>query len=292
MIIKKFKTLDRRTTQEVLELEKACNDYEQLQGSVFLDTSLNFNQDIHSVFLLYDDKKLISMLSMFIPSHSEVEISALTRPENRQNGCFKTLLGQACQELRLYKIPGILFVCEEGAESGKQVVKALNAELDHSEYYMSLFKGEQDYSNRSSLSLVKSTAQDLETLIALSIRIFEDNYEDARSLMENTLNSRTREQFRVVLADRTLGLVSVNHLSEEESSIFGLGILPEYRRKGWGAELLSLVLRDLWSRGKQQAVLEVDSGNKQAFRLYQKMGFRIVLAYDYYRRKVADFSEF
>lgn len=275
--------------KEVLELEKDCNEYDQLKGSVFLDTSLNFNQSIHSVFLLYEHQMLISMLSMFIPSHVEVEISAMTRPECRQKGYFKALLSQAIAELRIHNIPEILFVCERPSISGKQVLDVLKAGLEHTEYYMGLVRVDQAHVERNRLSLFKPKLRDLETIVELSIKIFEDDYEDSKSLIENCLNSETREQFLASLDDKVIGLVSVNHLDVEEASIFGLGILPEFRGKGYGKELLSLILENLWSQGKAQITLEVDSTNDRALRLYQTMGFRIELAYDYYRKKVADF---
>lgn len=290
MIIKKYLSLDEKAMKEVLKLEKDCNEYDQLKGSVFLDTSLNFNQSIPSIFLLYEHQTLISMLSMFIPSHIEVEISAITRPDYRHNGYFKALLSQAIEQLRTHNIPEILFVCERPSISGKQVLDALKAGLEHSEYYMSLVRANQANIVRNRLSLFKPNLRDLETITELSIKIFEDDYEDSRSIIENCLNSETREQFLATLDDKTIGLVSVNHLDVEEASIFGLGILPEFRGKGYGKVLLSLILENLWSQGMTQITLEVDSENDRALRLYQAMGFRIELAYDYYRKKVADFA--
>ncbi|AFM40054.1 acetyltransferase [Desulfosporosinus acidiphilus SJ4] len=289
MIIKKYRSLNETTMSEVLDLEKDCNDYDELRGSVFLDTSLNFNQMIQSIFLLYEGRMLISMLSMFIPSHQEVEISAMTRPEYRKRGYFKALLFQAVEELCLHNISDILFVCERPSDSGKQVLNRLQAVFEHSEYYMSLNRGGKADIENQRLVLSKSTLRDLETIIQLSCKIFDDNDEDARSLIENCLNSESRDQYLAILGDKPMGMVSVNHLSDEEASIFGLGILPEYRSFGYGKELLGLILKDLWRLGKQQITLEVDSENDRAFALYQRMGFRIEVAYDYYRKQVSDF---
>ncbi|KLU65489.1 protease synthase and sporulation negative regulatory protein PAI 1 [Desulfosporosinus acididurans] len=290
MIIKKYHSLNEPVMSRVLELENVCNDYDRLKGSVFLDTSLNFNQAIPGIFLLYDCQTLISMLSMFIPSHLEVEISAMTRPEYRQNGYFTALLEQAVEELRSHNIPEILFVCEKPSDVGKDVLlNHLQASYEHTEYYMSIPRGGQYNLGKQRLSLTKATLQDLEILIQLSSEIFEDNYDDAKSLIQNCLNSQTREQYLVTVDDKPMGIASVNHLAVEEASIFGLGILSEYRGNGYGQELLKLILKNLWNRGKQQVTLEVDSKNDRAFRLYQGMGFRIELAYDFYRKQVAEF---
>lgn len=289
MIIKKYHSLNEPVMSRVLELETICNDYDQLKGSVFLDTSLNFNQAIPGIFLLYERQTLISMLSMFMPSHLEVEISAMTRPEYRQNGYFTALLEQAVEELRSHNIPGVLFVCERPSDSGNDVLNHLKARYEHTEYYMSLARGGQLNPGKQRLSLAKATLQDLEILVQLSREIFEDNYDDTKSLIQNRLNSKTREQYLVTVDDKPMGIASVNHLTVEEASIFGLGILQEYRGNGYGEELLELILENLWNQGKLQVTLEVDSKNDRAFRLYQKMGFRIELAYDFYRKQVAEF---
>ncbi|MGC7872968.1 GNAT family N-acetyltransferase [Desulfosporosinus sp. SYSU MS00001] len=289
MIIKKYHSLNEPVMSRVLELETICNDYDQLKGSVFLDTSLNFNQAIPGIFLLYEGQTLISMLSMFMPSHLEVEISAMTRPEYRQNGYFIALLEQAVEELRSHNIPEILFVCERPSESGNDVLNHLKARYEHTEYYMSLLRGRQLNRGKQRLSLAKATLQDFEILVQLSREIFEDNYDDTKSLIQNRLSSQTREQYLVTVDDKPMGIASVNHLTIEEASIFGLGILREYRGNGYGEELLGLILENLWNQGKQQVTLEVDSKNDRAFRLYQRMGFRIELAYDFYRKRVAEF---
>ncbi|MDQ7094844.1 GNAT family N-acetyltransferase [Desulfosporosinus sp. PR] len=290
MAVKKYLKLTEDAAEEVLELEEICNRYDGLKGSVFLDTSLNFKQNIPSIFLYYEDGLLISMLSMFIPSHVEVEISALTRPEYRGNGYFKALLSQALEELRFHNIPEILFVCERSSISGKKALAALRAEFEHAEYYMSLVKADHEPGQTSDLDLLKPDLRDLETVVELSIKTFADNYQDSKSRIENCFNSETREQFLVVLGNKVIGLVAVNHLDGEEASIFGLGILPEYRGLGYGKELMELILEYLWNRGKTRLTLEVDSENERALNLYQGKGFKIEIAYDYYRKKVAAFD--
>jgi len=76
MKIKAFKHLDDNAVNEVLKLEKICKKFDNLLANVFLDTSLNYYHNINSVFFLYDGGKLISVLSMLIPTQGEAEISA------------------------------------------------------------------------------------------------------------------------------------------------------------------------------------------------------------------------
>ena len=290
MTIKAYVKLSDNTVNEVLNLEDVCKRHDNLKGSMFLDTALNFNQHIKSIFLLYENSELISMLSMFIPTQQEAEISAFTSPEYRHEGHFKALLSKAVTELKKYEIPSILFVCESRSSSGKQVITNLNTEYDHTEYYMRLKKNSYETRGRYCLALLKPDAKDLNKLINTSMRTFDDSYEDSKILIENCFGLENREQYLAVLNDQIIGLGSVN-LEGDEGSIFGFGIVPEYRGKGYGTELLHLIIDSLWQRGKTEITLEVNSENEHALELYQKLGFKIEVAYEYHRKKVEELTK-
>ncbi len=62
------------------------------------------------------------------------------------------------------------------------------------------------------------------------------------------------------------GLNHVGHL--------GMGLLPNYRGKGWGQKLLSYALTSAFSGATERVDLEVFASNDQAIRLYRNAGFR------------------
>ena len=92
-MIKAYVSLGSKAANEALSLERVCIDHDNLGGSFFLDSSLNFDHRIKSFFLYYEKGELISMLSMFIPTKKEAEITAYTLPKYRREGYFKRLLG-------------------------------------------------------------------------------------------------------------------------------------------------------------------------------------------------------
>jgi len=52
-------------------------------------------------------------------------------------------------------------------------------------------------------------------------------YEEANSRINDCIESEFREQYLAVLNDEIIGLCSINQ-EEDEVSIFGLGIVPDY----------------------------------------------------------------
>lgn len=55
----------------------------------------------------------------------------------------------------------------------------------------------------------------------------------------------------------------------------GTGVLPEYRNKGIGRAIFDFLLPQLKEIGIEQMLLEVMSDNKNAIRLYRKLGFKV-----------------
>lgn len=284
MILKELKVYSENVVNEVHHLEQICKDQDNLKGSIFVDTTMNFNQEMNSIFLMYDGNQLISLLTMFVPTQHEAEITALTLPSHRGKGYFKKLLSKAVEELIKYEIPEVLFVLESQSITGKHVITHLAAQYDFTEYSMRL--DDRKYvplaSNR--LKYLKPSEEDLKRLIDTSMRIFEDSYEDAQSMILNNFQSVTRDQYLGILNGELIGMGSSSR-DGDEVSIFGFGITPEFRSKGYGYDLLQLIVEHLRQSGIREIVIEVDSNNTHAFNLYQKFGFQIETAFEYYRKK-------
>jgi len=117
------------------------------------------------------------------------------------------------------------------------------------------------------------------------MKTFDECYEDAKSRIYDCIESNLREQYLAVLNGDILGLCSINQ-EEYEVSIYGLGILPEYRRKGYGKELLHQIVDSLIQRGKTKITLMVNRENTPAIELYKQSGFQIAVTFEYYRKEV------
>jgi len=287
MLIKELSHLDNSLIKEIQELESICKDFDGLNGTIYLDTSFNFNKDMKSKFLMYEDKKLASFLSIFLPTSHEAEISAYTLPEYRRKGHFTMLLENAIKELKTYGVEDILFVCESKSEMAKEVTKELNAKYDFTEYSLRYSDiGNNSLDNHKYHSrLCTPKIEDIETIVHMSQRIFNEEYEDAKSMVQNTMESEERIQYAIIFENKYVGMGCAS-FAGDEVSIYGLGILPEYQGRGLGKELLFLILSDLAKKNCRNITLDVNSTNEKAFKLYRNNGFEVEISYDYYRKKI------
>jgi len=286
MIIKSLNILSNEVINEILALVKVCKEDDNCNGSIFLDKSLNFNHDIKTTFLLYENGELVSVLSIFCPRQQEAEITAYTLPYHRRKGYFTALLAKAIEELKTYQVPDLIFVFDAQSTSGKEVALKLNAQYDFTEYFMRFNK--ETYVAAVTLQRVKlqrPQLNDLNQLIDVSVHIFDNSYEDAENMVKNSFQSATREQFVALLGKEIIGMGSVG-FEDSACSINGFGIVSESRGMGYGREFLQLIIDSLWQRGKQDITIDVNSNNRTAFELYKAGGFQVEIAYNYYRQKV------
>ncbi len=287
LLIKKFSEPSVEIIKDIREVELICKEYDKLNGSLYLDTSLNFNSEIKSLYLLYENNQLVSLISMFIPTGEEAEISAYTLPEYRRKGYFKKLLDEATKEITKYNISDLVFVCEPQSNDGIEAIKKLEAEFDFTEYFLRHKGSLNDMEVRrvSEIELHKAKKKDLEAIISLSQEIFNDNYDDAKSMVTKSFEAVNRMQYIAVLGEKLIGMGSVS-IENDEASIFGLGVVPKCQGKGFGRQILNLILVDLKDKGIENITIEVDSTNENAFKLYKKCGFEVETSFNYYRKRV------
>lgn len=264
--------------RQIKELEKICQEHEGLKRSVFLYNEINFDQSIDCFYLLYEEDRLTAFLSLFIPLKEEAEVSAYTLPGQRKKGYFRLLFKKAAEDLEKYKIYKILFVHEPLGTDAKRVLKTLRTECAYSEYLMAFDRaGFQKHSG--ALRLEFSAATDITEIAALDSELFGNDYEESVSIIQKSLDSPTIKIYSAFLGDKRIGLCNAN-TENGNSSIFGVGISPKYQGKGYGREMLHLLLEQLM-RISGDITLEVSSTNSIAFRLYLTSGFRVKTQFDY-----------
>ncbi|WP_010631203.1 GNAT family N-acetyltransferase [Sporolactobacillus vineae] len=286
MIIKKYARLNSETTEELRKLENVCRTYNRIQSEpVYLDISLHYDKRICHTFIAYESGQAVSFVHLFLPTAREAELTAMTHPDYRGQGYFTALLFSVEEELNKYRIPDLLFVSDHvQSAQNESMLEHLDATYDFSEYVMTVQRQEWNNSTTDNgLILEKAEYKDLDDLTALSVAAFNDSPEDARRLAEKALLSGSREGFKAVFKGKVVGMLSIDY-EEKDPGIFGFAIHPEYQKKGFGRRLMSLILIHLFERGALCVKLEVDSKNAHALHLYQKIGFKAVSGYDYYRK--------
>ncbi len=276
----KCNQLSSEQIKQYRELEQTCRQHDRLERTAFLSNELNFNTQIDSFYLLYEGNTLVGVLSMFLPTKDASEISAYTLPEYRHRGCFHLLLQTAEEELKKYGINQILFVQEPQSKDAQAVLNHYQAKYAYTEYLMTYDRTVYQ-EKESRIRLFPAEQANATEMASIDSVLFEEDYDESLSMTEKSIASPHIEQYCAFLDDTLVGICNAN-LENGDISIYGVGIKPEFQGKGYGRELLNLLLGRLLRHKDRNITLEVSSRNEIAYRLYITSGFRAVTQYDYY----------
>lgn len=284
-MIKELNRLDENIVKEINELVTECNSYDGIEAIIELDKTINFNHEMNTIFMLYEDNKLISVLSLFVPGRNEAEVTAMTLPGYRLKGHFSELLKRAEAEMRKYGVPDLLFVCNGDSVNGKEVITKLKAQYDFTEYFLKYNHTLDEIINQNKyrLRLREARIDDMESIIKISMGAFNDSYEGAKSMAEGSLNADNRLLFLGEVEGKFVAK-GVICFEDGNASIHGLGVLPQCQGKGYGKEMLYSIIRKINEQKVEAIYIEVESENDNAFQLYKNSGFEVESSWAYYRK--------
>jgi ribosomal protein S18 acetylase RimI-like enzyme len=273
---------------ELKQLAAICDRYEGLR------TRLNW--EIRPMvpvedFLYYRDNMLVGYLSLDLYGVETKELLGLVHPYYRRQGIFHELLAAAKAECASRGVKQFMLICERASRSGKAFIEAIGASYALSEHEMVLAQFHDRFTFDQALVVRPAYDRDLERLIAIQMRGYGASEALARNRVERELSEPGCQTWIA-----TFGLEGVNCAEPVGAlrvydwpgcaGIYGFIVLPEYRGRGYGRQMLEEVIRSLLTQGKKQIMLEVEVDNTIALQLYLSCGFAITTTYDYYILKI------
>ncbi len=124
MKILQLHKLNKLQIKDIVDLVQECLKEDGLERTLYLSNDINFYVNLDSFYLMYDEKRLVSVLTIFEPLDDEAEITAYTLPSERKKGYFTALFHEAVEELKRFELSRILFVVEPQSVSGLSTLKA------------------------------------------------------------------------------------------------------------------------------------------------------------------------
>lgn len=279
MNIVKTNSLSAVQVEEITQLETAAYKKYRLQNNVFLSNDINFDRRIPCFFLGYVGERLVSFLTLFIPTRQEAEITAFTHPDYCNKGCFTLLLDEAREVLGRVSICEVLFAVEPRSKSGMSVLKRLGCyDPERSEYRMTVTSLDKapDCSGIKIFDVDHSNKE----LFRTAVSVVFPNERDMDNFYSSIVDSDLRHGY-IIYTDRPIGIFNLN-MEHGAAMLYGVGIAEAYRGKGYGSKLMGHAMRE-GLRLADRITLDVDSDNPVAYNLYLKCGFKTNFQVDYYR---------
>ncbi len=277
--------LNQLQLEDIRHLETLCNQFEGLTMKLNWSRLQRRPTDKVNDFLYYQDDKLVGYLALYNFNQKEAEVSAMTHPDYRQRAIFKQLLAAARAELKKRGVPDFLFICERTSVSALHCMQAIKAGYDFSEYKMLLQGSFEPKGELIDLELRPATPADIPDLAQMDESFFNVPAEVGQGHLAEEMADINRRTLIAIAGGAKIGKIGIR-TGQAETFIYGFGVLPPYRRKGYGRSILTHSVRQLIAEGWPNISLEVATGNERALSLYQQAGFQTTLIYDYYRLPV------
>lgn len=271
-------------TAELEHIAGACAAYDGYRSDAGFDSSFNFDKELDNILLLRDGKtdEAVGFVFLFVPTSAEAELTCCVLPAHRRQGLFKQMLCEVYTRLESLSIRRVLFVCDARFSPAAEVARRLGAKKEFTEYSLLLNPALFRPVRLNPLVLASPSAGDITRLAEMSALIFDEPPEDALAMMRSSIKSENRVLYEAWLNGVSVGFGGAFR-GPEETTVFGFGMLPHRRGQGLGRAFLSLLLELLLPEGKP-VVLDVNSVNEAACRLYRSAGFETRSACDYYAK--------
>lgn len=273
---------------ECEQLVSLCNRHDdlhmQLSREMLEERSGKENND----FLYYQDDVLVGYLSLMNWGIEERELHiGVVHPNYRRQGIFRALLEAVKTECANRGTRKFVLVCEDSASSATSSVTALGARYTFSEHEMVLENFHDSMAFDDRLTLSPANSSNIDALVAVQSHSFNDSEAFVLLMVAKFLQEPQRHFYLATFGEAGLSCrepVGVLRLDEfgDEIGIYAFGVLPEYRRRGYGRQILEEIIREIRTRSQKIIRLEVDTRNTVAINLYRSCGFGIRTTYHYY----------
>ena len=223
-------------------------------------------------FMFYDDNKLVGYAGICDFGGDEIEVNGMVHPEYRRRGIFTRLFSLVKDEFNKRDSKGMLLLSDNNSIGGINFIKRITDDYHHSEYDMNLDMDVIHKENFDNLVFRKVVKEDITKIARENFEFFNDNDNDG-ILFDSTY---VLETGNVIIGRVRLEIV------DNIGGIYGLEVLPEYRGKGYGRELLIRSINKLKESKVNAINLQVETKNNNALNLYKSCGFKVNYTMDYY----------
>ncbi|WP_158553398.1 GNAT family N-acetyltransferase [Peribacillus saganii] len=272
--------------EEIRQLAQICNNHDHIKMELPLNIPLLLDRPSgeYNSFLYYKKSILVGFLGMFsFVKEDEVELTGMVHPSFRMQGIFTMMFEAAKKECLKRGTVKIFGVNDHFSESGKRWIKAAGGTLSFSEASLEL---RPDSIQRpylpSPIQLISPGEDDMEILKEIFMASFGDLEDHAFQLIRRNIKGPEHSLFLAMHGKEAVGTITATQ-EIDSITLTAFAVHPNYQRKGYGRQILLLMVEMLIKQGQKNIRIEAETTNTHALKLYENCGFVIDSCFDYYQ---------
>ena len=270
---------------DLAALAEVCGRHDGCDLAFVVDMAAGFaGRELPQPFY-YARGQLLGMMA-FQGQAEDLEVTGLVHPAHRRRGIGRVLLAATTAACAQHAITSLLLVCADAAPSGQAFATAVGARYRFSEYRMALMAAAGDQPPAAApLQLQPVQAGELAEFVQVRAA-FGDGEEQVRRRFAADIDRPDRRLYLARWDGTAVGTVRTTR-HDQDTFITTLGVLPQYRGRGFGRQILQQTIARLQAEGWRRILIEVATDNQRALSLYHACGFREISAYAYYHLALA-----
>lgn len=279
--------IDESDYRDINELKELCLKGEDITLKLELDYKLNraraedINTNQINEFMYYDEDKLVGYIGICQFGGTALELNGMVHPDYRRRGIFKSLYSLAQDQWTKRKSEKVLLLSDSNSTFGIEFIKHTGAHYHHSEYEMFLRRNPDEKLLSHNVVLRKAENKDARAIAWQNSIYFNIEFKEEDIKMPEDEEKYGTITYMAEVDNLVIGKVNLE-VCDGIGGIFGLGVLPKYRKKGYGSEILAKSINLLKERGAKEIMLQVVTKNENALNLYRRCGFKETSVMDYY----------
>ncbi len=268
-------------TQQLNDLEHLGNRCKMSDGN-YLNVYPHIliqNRPMPCNVLYYQEERLIGFLSAFFFYEDTTELVVMVDPSFRKRGVATQLIHQIMPLLLLQKIKHLVFPAPHNLNDTWLTAKHFVHQ--NSEYQMQ-YKGNQPIALRiNNLTVRDATEVDVPVLCNMDNACFPSSAHDMSKRFYMLLNDPHYKIFILLNKGIPIGKAHVYHPTDE-ARLTDIAVLPHHQGQGFGGYLLAHCVNHCLAAEQHLISLDVETTNQHALKLYKRLGFDVINAYDFW----------
>lgn len=232
--------------------------------------------------LYYQGDELAGYLRSFFFFASACEVTLMVAPKYRRQKIATKLLNAIIPIMQKESITKLIFSTPSKTHSAW--LQELGMTYRNSEYHMRYNPQLQTTIHPKPAKIRFAAITDLQRLCEIDNAAFPNKKTDPESIFKNLLRTPNCEIFVLSKDDNVIGKAHI-FFEPDKVRLTDIGIDPEYRSQGHGSALIKHCMNYCLMRNKTNIVLDVETNNLGALKLYKNLGFEIVNSHDYWFTK-------
>ncbi|XJS10692.1 GNAT family N-acetyltransferase [Aerococcaceae bacterium WGS1372] len=285
MRIESYNKLDQELIKSIQVLEKVCQVTDGTHRDIYLDSDFNFDLQMPSSFLAWEDNQLIGFLSIYADQAEEAEVSVIVHPKYRLQGVAAALIERATKVKEQYQIQSFIFVSERHfIDNHPFIQEKLIEEADTLEILMRADSFDPSTIKESEVSIRIARPEDISEIALLQANAFDETYELSERYTRESLKSLENMVFVFLKHGEIVGSTAVN-FTPTYYYLFSLAIHPGFQDQGVATDGIAQVMEALAQIEALRYQLSVEKTNLAARKLYAKNGFSEITEVVYLRSR-------